>query len=438
MRKELRLIAPLAIVTMISSSLVFMADAPLGLSVRRAVLLSSMAALMAVGALVIFAWREEERLGTLLPLIASPLNRVFAVEKAALSAFFVALTVFTLQAVSFADLPGLARSLPTVAMVIVTLGPLQLFKLRSEWVAYGLLVFLYVMIAVSFYIELEWPPFVPETLTVGAALVTLAFAYRDVRRHGLVGPVINRGLLDRPLSWFPKQARDQRLALMMLFLMLAMPAATLPAFALVGESFREGLFVLPGMIGLFTWLAPTMVFAEHRQALDVELSMLPRAQVFRAKALSTLLMGILPGMIVPLVMAAVIDTVSVAGAIAWVLTCLLVWSMAMASATILKSSMTASAATVLGAGALVGLQLFALELGGCAVTGQMGSVLEASVLASAMVVLVPATLVFAWRRFVGLRPRPARDAVLLICACVAHAMILGVGATLLGLNWVGR
>ncbi len=433
LRKELRLIAPITLTLLVSTSLAFVCDAPMPLALRFVLLTGpAMGVLVITAAVAIAPWGEEHRLGTLAAQLLSPHSGQLMLEKSALAAYFLVISSLCSVATPFFSPELAALSILSHVLAILT-GPAWFFALRSSTAALGM----FVMAPVSALLIAPWLLYVdlPPALSVGLALgygVVMLALTPQLLRAGISRPP-PRAVTDGVRLWAPSsvagpmQVERKLLGSAMAIGVLA-SVLSVPGYLLANDETREGLFVINALMGLLVCaLTPALTLAEPRQLVMQELAAHPRTRVFWRKLSSSLGVAVIAGLVLPSAVMLTLSRLTATGLAVFIVTGLTLWAVSFAVSTWLEPAGTVVATSFGVCGLMVGAQFAALALGAWLLTGGVSwLVTQPAAGLAALGVIGPGSLIFAWRNFVGLRQTRGRDAAVLISVSLVHAATLGV------------
>ncbi len=427
-RTELRLIAPVAAPMFIASSFAMLSDViRTNELVKFQVLFCTMMQVNFIGMLPLAGWATERRWSAEASSQLSSRAREIIVERQAVAAFFIVVSWLNVTCAQMPD-PGF-QSLGVVTYLLpLAVGP--------AWYLLGrplLMIASAFVPGMVFLVMLIWPESRVAILAVSAiyGLTMLALQPHLTRRRAARAPQALRLTLSnpvwplRPPSWLSVETRLA--ATSWLALPLSMVVA-LVVHTLVVEP--ESLQVMATLFGAFaifaSVFAPLTALSEPRQLVMQQLVSATRSQVFRQKLVSTLRV-VAVTFVVETLLASFFTPIEAPVVAALALVTLTLWAISFALATTLPFALAGPVVF------LVGIALLVLQVGGAvagmaAVTGHFDVAVLPHVSMAALVILVPAALLVAWRGLVKLE---ATSLPTVAAAALSYAFVLGATAALL-------
>jgi hypothetical protein len=458
LRKELRLLAPWAIWLLMTTSAALTADAQAPLWARGTTLLSAVLSVPVLAAvLVVLPWASEQRLGTLQATLqatlTSPRLARTALEKSALPAWFVTLAWLQLCGLEPLLKPEQPRwMLLSVFLLIIAVGPTWFFALRHLGLALIAAIFVPALLAVLPELPSLWDrPWAwadpTERLTLAAYGLTMLALTPRVLRGGLARPppIADQALHGRShplLNRLPPTLRvEAHLMLAALAVSMTTPVSALVFRVLsITSPENDPVTQVSGVgLGLFcAALAPALSIAEaeHLGLLAQSLALHRRRDVFRTKALASLTVSLVGGLVIPgltLVASEGLHWVSASYLRGWLLAVVLAWAVSLAVSTVQSGAGSAlGIAAGLGVGA-VSLQLGAFGLGGWLMTRPDFARPVPAFVVAALAPIAAVAVGLAWRVLVAQRSLTPRALAWCTTLLLAHAAVLGaIGAALRG------
>lgn len=431
LRTELRLVMPMAVLLLVANGLGAVVPLVLPSAAGLAQTLSEVFSLIAPAAVILVPLTWEAERGTLPMLMTSPLAGRVLAEKFGVGALVIVASWLQVTLASGAGDDGWWFALAGHVVALTTALPWFFFAKKDvSSLAFTLLA---PMLVVAPFAWFEWLPGIVGSLVV-YMVTMLALVPRAVRR-GVFGPgfgeswVLNGpGGPERRLApLLGAELREQRESVLLGVLAIAV------AVALSGHrELQIGmLFFLSATAAA---LSPAQAFAEARRmgTLELRLSLVPRARVFREKALVSLLVTVVMSIVAPVALLMSIGSMQLSAVPVWAIEVLVVWAIAFAVSIELSGAAAALAISALISGGVMvaSVSVFiAGFIGGTYASGRDGAGSE--YLGPLMFIVLVSALVVAQQRFVALRPL-RRLMTVAIPFVLFSALSLGGAAALTG------
>ncbi|PZR10519.1 MAG: hypothetical protein DI536_19960 [Archangium gephyra] len=400
LRTELRLMLPVGVVLLLATGFGMVLPSVFPAASALVMVVSQVLSLVLPSAVILVPLTWEAERGTLPALMTSPRAGQVIGEKFALSALVI-VTSFTQVALS----PGNERSYALAGHVIALATALPWFFFAKKDVSsLGLTVVVPILLVLPFALFES----MLGVVVLGFYGVTmLALVPRAVRR-GVFAPgfgeswVLNSvGGPERRLApLLGAELREQRESVLLGVLALTV------AVALSGHrELQVGmLFFLSAAAAA---LSPAQAFAEARRTgtLELRLSLVPRARVFREKALVSLGVMAVSNIVAPVALLMSLGSMQWSAVPAWAMEMVVIWALALAVSIELSGAAVSLAMSSLIA---TGVMLATVMV---FIGGYIGAAYLAShegrgseYLGAVMFIVLVTALVVAQQRFVALRP----------------------------------
>ncbi|MGV3619752.1 MAG: hypothetical protein ACO1OB_02985 [Archangium sp.] len=431
LRAELRLVMPVGVLLLLATGLGQVLPLVASSTAGLAQTLSEVVSVVLPSAVILVPLTWEAERGSLPMLMTSPLAGRVLGEKFAVAALIIVASWLQVTLAPGVRDDGWWFALAGHAVPLATALPWFFFA-KKDVSSLGLTLVV-PMFFVAPFVGFEWAPGIVGVLVI--YMVTMLMLVPRALRRGVFAPGFGEswalhapGGPERRLApLLGAELREQREAMLIGALSLVVGAALF--------AYRE---LQAGMVFFLSASAATMSvalsFSEARRqgTLDARLALMPRARVFREKALASLAVTFVMSVVAPVALLMSLGAMELSHAPTWALEMAVVWSVALACSVEVSgaavSLAVSSLATVLVS--VISFVVFAVGFFGASMLfGRDGH--GPNFVVALFVIVVASALFVAQRRFVGL---VSLDRLMAVTAgfVLFSALSFGVAATVLG------